>query len=62
MKNFSWSLKGVTIAVFTVTIRFRRSPEYCMIMVKVSSMSLSTPRFDLRNPVTDAGRPNRRRA
>lgn len=53
---------GVMTAVFTVTTKLRRSPPYCITTVKVSSTSLSMPRLDLRNPVTDTGRPNRHRA
>ena len=50
------------MAVLIVTTRFFCSPEYCRMMVKVSWTSLSTPRFERRKAVTDAGRPKRTRA
>jgi hypothetical protein len=58
----SWCSRYVTIEVLTVTRRFFCGPEYWRMMVKVSSMSLSTPRLDLKKPVTDVGVPKRWRA
>ena len=61
-KKRSWSCMCVTTAVLTVTSKFFCLPEYCRIMVCVSSTSLSTPRFDRKKPVTEAGVPNKYRA
>jgi hypothetical protein len=53
---------GVMMAVLIVTSKFFFSAEYCRMIVKVSSISLSPPRLFLRKPVTEEGVPKRSRA
>lgn len=58
-KYLSWSFIAVIIVVLIVT---SKGLSYWRMIVKVSSISLSTPRRARRKPVTDFGRPKRTKA